>query len=230
MLGGQTSRLRLRTQVFLQKPAAQPGLWPRIPSQVSLTFAIPSCTRRGSPAPAAPPGTPRARDVTPRAVRRASCQRRPLFSGSGWLCRGRAGPAPLSKCRPLLKAGRGGQSPALSPLRSSGASHHEQTEGAAGDAQRGNHRHAHRLAPGRAPLAFFSFLPTSLPSPASHPSLQPCGWGRPAAAGSLPCGSSFGAHCWRLNVSPAGDSCVTIWAVFGLARVQAGVHCLLQRC
>lgn len=158
--------------------------------------------------------------TSPRAPRAAPPVRGSHCSAG---CTGCAGaglvlPRSPSPCPPLRLVLTRGPALALSTLRFSGAGHHEQTEGATGDSQRGNHRHAHRLAPRRGPLAFF-FPPTPLPSLPFLRFRQASEWDRPLAACSLPCGFSFRPGSRWLIVSTAGDSCVTAWAAFGLARV-----------
>lgn len=117
----------------------------------------------------APPLAP-ALVTSPRAPRAAPPVRGSHCSAG---CTGCAGAGlvltPLSKSLPSFKAGRGDQFLALSTLRFSGAGHHEQTEGATGDSQRGNHRHAHRLAPSRGRWLSFFLPPHCLPYFFSRP-------------------------------------------------------------
>lgn len=79
----------------------------------------------------------------------------------------------------------------------------------------------------RGPPAFFVPPPQPPTSPPllSFPSRQPQGWGRPLAAGGLPCGPSLRARGRRLTVSSAGDP-VTARAAAGAARGAAGVPAL----
>lgn len=148
---GRQIRLRLGIQVFLTplgcssevstflltNPSSRSSPTSRFGSRVSQTEVARSQPRAG---------TASYRDVTRRAVRRAA----PPVRGSHCSA-GRAGCSAagqvlllLSEFLLLLKARRGGPVPGSVPLRFSGESHHEQTESATGDSQRGNHRHAHR--------------------------------------------------------------------------------------
>lgn len=145
----------------------------------------------GAPFSAPPQGKAPPRDPPPRVTSLA--RRAPRLLSEAAIVR-RVAPGSLGTLVPLVFFPRAGVSFQPGEGRGlrlahtsgpSGAGHHEQTQGAAGDSERRNHRHAHGFVPGRALPAFFFPCHTGTLPPAP----QPGGRGRPPAGGRLPRGA-----------------------------------------